>query len=83
MLNCPAYQSGRIFFVEALEAAEGAPVLARVCELGLEGIVAKRVDAPYRAGPSHTWLNCRCPTRALSSPASPDAISTSSSFCCG
>ena len=34
----------------------GASVLAYVCRLGLEGIVSKRVDAPYRSGPSRTWL---------------------------
>ena len=30
----------------------GASVLDYVCRLGLEGIVSKRVDAPYRSGPS-------------------------------
>jgi bifunctional non-homologous end joining protein LigD len=25
-------------------------------QLGLEGIVSKRTDAPYRSGPSKTWL---------------------------
>ena len=34
----------------------GASVLDYVCQLGLEGIVSKRVDAPYRSGPSRTWL---------------------------
>jgi hypothetical protein len=33
----------------------GASVLDYVCRLGLEGIVSKRVDAPYRSGPSRTW----------------------------
>lgn len=28
--------------------------------LGLEGIVAKRADAPYRAGRSGAWLKCKC-----------------------
>ena len=30
----------------------GASVLDYVCRMGLEGIVSKRVDAPYRSGPS-------------------------------
>ena len=37
----------------------GASVLDYVCRLGLEGIVSKRVDAPYRSGPSKTWLKSK------------------------
>ena len=39
----------------------GASVLAYVCRLGLEGIVSKRVDGPYRSGPSKTWLKSNNP----------------------
>ena len=28
---------------------------------GLEGIVSKRTDAPYRSGPSKTWLKSKNP----------------------
>jgi len=28
---------------------------------GLEGIVSKRLDAPYRSGPSKTWLKSKNP----------------------
>ena len=28
---------------------------------GLEGIVSKRTDAPYRSGPSKTWLKSKEP----------------------
>jgi ATP-dependent DNA ligase len=27
-------------------------MLKAVCELGLEGIVSKKLDAPYKSGPS-------------------------------
>jgi hypothetical protein len=30
---------------------DGATVFDHVCRLGLEGIVSKRTDAPYRSGP--------------------------------
>ncbi len=30
------------------------------CRLGLEGIVCKRADAPYRAGRGHVWLKVKC-----------------------
>ena len=39
----------------------GASVLDHVCRLGLEGIVSKRVDAPYRSGLSKTWLKSKNP----------------------
>jgi ATP-dependent DNA ligase len=39
----------------------GATVFAHVCDMGLEGIVSKRVDAPYRGGPSKTWLKSKNP----------------------
>jgi ATP-dependent DNA ligase len=32
-----------------------------VCRMGLEGIVSKRTDAPYRSGPSKTWLKSKNP----------------------
>ncbi len=39
----------------------GASVFAYVCRLGLEGIVSKRTDAPYRSGPSKVWLKSKNP----------------------
>ena len=36
-------------------------MLDYVCRLGLEGIVSKRVDAPYRSGPSKTSLKSKNP----------------------
>ena len=39
----------------------GASVLAHACRLGLEGIVSKRVDAPYRSGLSNVWLKSKNP----------------------
>ena len=29
--------------------------------MGLEGIVSKRTDAPYRGGPSKVWLKSKNP----------------------
>ena len=33
------------------------------CELGLEGIVCKRADAPYRAGRGRGWIKLKCQDR--------------------
>jgi bifunctional non-homologous end joining protein LigD len=39
---------------------DGPSVAAAACQLGLEGIVAKLRDAPYRSGRSETWLKIKC-----------------------
>jgi ATP-dependent DNA ligase len=43
---------------------DGATVFAHVCRMGLEGIVSKRTDAPYRSGPSKVWLKSKNPASA-------------------
>ncbi|WP_320109556.1 non-homologous end-joining DNA ligase [Bosea sp. NBC_00550] len=40
--------------------SEGAPFLKLACELGLEGIIAKRRSAPYRSGRGGDWLKIKC-----------------------
>jgi bifunctional non-homologous end joining protein LigD len=48
----------------------GDRLFAAACKLGLEGIVSKKLDAPYKSGPSKAWLKIRNPkapaaTRAI------------------
>lgn len=38
----------------------GAQMFAEACRLGLEGIVSKRRDAPYKPGRSDTWVKTKC-----------------------
>ena len=40
---------------------DGPTIFDHACRMGLEGIVSKRVDAPYRSGPSKTWLKSKNP----------------------
>lgn len=35
-------------------------VLKRVCEMGLEGVISKRMSAPYTSGRSDSWLKSKC-----------------------
>jgi bifunctional non-homologous end joining protein LigD len=42
-------------------AHDGPAVFEHACRLGLEGIVSKRLDSPYRSGPSKTWLKSKNP----------------------
>jgi bifunctional non-homologous end joining protein LigD len=41
----------------------GASVLRHACRLGLEGLVSKRLDAPYRSGRSKVWTKAKCGAR--------------------
>lgn len=38
----------------------GQAVLDAACRLGLEGLIGKRLDAPYRAGRSPHWIKLKC-----------------------
>ena len=38
-------------------------MLASACKLGLEGVIAKRRDAPYSAGRSASWIKLKCRQR--------------------
>jgi bifunctional non-homologous end joining protein LigD len=40
---------------------DGATVFLHACKMGLEGIVSKRVTAPYRSGPSRDWIKAKSP----------------------
>lgn len=51
--------SERIREVESFKAP-GPALLHSACQMGLEGIVSKRTDAPYRPGRSDTWSKAKC-----------------------
>ena len=58
--------------IQYVEHAEGHgdKLFAAACKLGLEGIVSKKLNAPYKSGPSKAWLKIKNPnapaaTRAL------------------
>lgn len=54
--------SDRVRLSEAFPAPAQS-LLATVCRLGLEGLVAKRKDAPYRAGRQADWVRIDCGPR--------------------
>ncbi|MBY3359236.1 ATP-dependent DNA ligase [Rhizobium laguerreae] len=55
----PAGGQGDIRFSEEIEA-DGDQLLASACEHGLEGVIAKRRDAPYRSGRLGDWVKIKC-----------------------
>ena len=40
---------------------DGATIFQQACRMGLEGIVSKRLSAPYRSGLSRDWLKVKNP----------------------
>ncbi|MBN9983098.1 non-homologous end-joining DNA ligase [Rhizobium laguerreae] len=55
----PAGGQGDIRLSEEIEA-DGDQLLASACQHDLEGIIAKRRDAPYRSGRLGDWLKIKC-----------------------
>jgi bifunctional non-homologous end joining protein LigD len=57
--------------IQYVEHAEGHgdKMFAAVCKLGLEGIVSKKLDAPYRSGPSKAWIKVKNPKAPAATPA--------------
>ncbi|MGO8917826.1 MAG: DNA ligase D [Stellaceae bacterium] len=45
------------------QLGKGPEFFAAACRLGLEGIVSKRRDAPYRSGRSAAWTKVKCGER--------------------
>jgi bifunctional non-homologous end joining protein LigD len=60
LANAP--KGGPLRLSESL--TEPGPILLKhACKLGLEGIISKRADAPYRSGRGHDWLKIKCSDR--------------------
>ena len=54
-----ASDGGHFQYVDHLDFA-GANVMAHACELGLEGIVSKRLSEPYVSGRTGIWTKAKC-----------------------
>jgi bifunctional non-homologous end joining protein LigD len=50
--------SERILYAKHLEG-DGAEIYERACAMGLEGIVSKQRDAPYRSGRTESWIKVK------------------------
>jgi bifunctional non-homologous end joining protein LigD len=49
-----------IAFAEFFEKQDGDAVYRHACKLGLEGIVSKLRDSPYRSGRQESWIKLKC-----------------------
>jgi len=57
-----AMDSGPLRFSVSFED-KGGTVFRHACQLGLEGIISKRGNAPYRSGRSRDWIKSKCMAR--------------------
>jgi bifunctional non-homologous end joining protein LigD len=60
MMNVLFRSRDGIQYVEHAEG-HGDRMFVAACDLGLEGIVSKKLNAPYRSGPSKNWLKIKSP----------------------
>jgi len=59
LLDAAAGDNPRIRYVDHFVEA-GDAVLRSACRMALEGIVSKRLDAPYRSGRGDAWTKAKC-----------------------
>jgi bifunctional non-homologous end joining protein LigD len=57
--SLPAASRARLRYLEHFTRA-GAAVLESACRLSLEGVVSKRLDAPYESGRTGSWTKSKC-----------------------
>ncbi len=55
----PKAAAKRIRYVDHF-ASSGKAVLESACRMDLEGVISKRLDAPYHAGRSASWVKSKC-----------------------
>nr|WP_249156764.1 DNA ligase D [Bradyrhizobium diazoefficiens] len=59
LLEARKRKSSQIRYVEHFESG-GDAVLQSACKLELEGVVSKKLDAPYRSGRIESWVKSKC-----------------------
>ncbi len=45
------------------QIGSGPPFFENACRMALEGVVSKRMSAPYKSGRTHEWLKSKCVER--------------------
>ncbi|OKO85836.1 DNA ligase D [Bradyrhizobium sp. AS23.2] len=59
LLEARKRKSSQIRYVEHFVSG-GDAVLQSACKLELEGVVSKKLDAPYRSGRTESWTKAKC-----------------------
>jgi bifunctional non-homologous end joining protein LigD len=58
-INRVGKSNGRLRYVEHF-GSTGQAVLESACRMDLEGVISKKLDAPYHAGRSSSWVKSKC-----------------------
>ena len=54
------FVGGPVRFTPHRNGEHGEELYREACEKGLEGVIAKRANSPYRSGRSRDWLKLKC-----------------------
>jgi bifunctional non-homologous end joining protein LigD len=60
MLEAARVPKGSVIQYSEHFPGDGAAILNRACEMKFEGIISKKLDAPYGSGRGDTWLKSKC-----------------------
>ncbi|HEY0634551.1 MAG TPA: DNA ligase D [Gammaproteobacteria bacterium] len=64
LLEAAGYESSGVVRYTDHVQGQGPEIFEQACSLGLEGIIAKRANAPYRSGRGRLWLKVKCTQHA-------------------
>jgi bifunctional non-homologous end joining protein LigD len=64
LLEVAGYEPGGVVRYTDHVQGQGPAIYEQACSLGLEGIISKRANAPYRSGRSKLWLKAKCTQHA-------------------
>jgi bifunctional non-homologous end joining protein LigD len=60
LLQAADFEPGGVVRYSDHVQGQGPDFFEQACTLGLEGIISKRADAPYRSGRGKLWLKVKC-----------------------
>jgi bifunctional non-homologous end joining protein LigD len=55
----PRSKAGQVRYSDHLDG-DGKQIFTQACALGLEGVISKRSDRPYRSGRNGDWVKTKC-----------------------
>jgi bifunctional non-homologous end joining protein LigD len=53
-------EASPIRYSQHMEEGDARTIFQHACQMGLEGLISKRADAPYRSGRSSSWIKSKC-----------------------
>jgi bifunctional non-homologous end joining protein LigD len=49
-----------IRYSQHMDEGDSRTIFTHACQMGLEGLISKRADAPYRSGRTESWIKSKC-----------------------